>query len=275
MTQKNLFPNLSDPSIYEIFGGDRAWERLSFKKGDVLIKEGEVSEEFYYLCEGQVAVEKGKALLAHLQAGDFFGEGALLSRESRGASVTALTDGQVLKLSRSTFEDLLQNDSSASLSLLLGLTKVLNMRLQRSNERLIVLYEIAAMMAKGKMDLQALLEQIFEKLQKLGFGSDLALFTREGELVYVGSACSEKILDDLRSGAPHYAGQLRSLCGEPSIVSDQFAYFALPGVHEGALGILAMGTKAMLSEDEIRFLVVLSHQLGQVISLFHEKDLSS
>jgi len=77
-----------------------------------VIREGDEGD-YYYVIEGgrfQVGRMVGGAevVLAELKTGDAFGEEALVSEAKRNATVTALTDGHVLRLNRSHFNELLR-----------------------------------------------------------------------------------------------------------------------------------------------------------------------
>ncbi len=75
--------------------------RLSYKKGDLIIKEGDYGVSIYKILDGKVGVyreaENGEIPLATLVKGDIFGERTFLNRssETRSASVRALEDTQV------------------------------------------------------------------------------------------------------------------------------------------------------------------------------------
>jgi cAMP-dependent protein kinase regulator len=97
------------------------WERLSvadalesanFKKGDVIIKEGDEGDDFYLVIEGTCEVTKAKddgsqEVVNELKAGDYFGEIALLQGDKRHATVTASTDVRTAKLDRERFDRVL------------------------------------------------------------------------------------------------------------------------------------------------------------------------
>jgi CRP-like cAMP-binding protein len=74
---------------------------LSYKKGDLIIKEGDYGVSIYKILEGTVSVyreaEGEKILLATLGMGDIFGERTFLNRaaDTRSASVRALEDTTV------------------------------------------------------------------------------------------------------------------------------------------------------------------------------------
>lgn len=78
----------------------------AFKKGDVIIKEGDHGDSFYILYDGKVQVLRNTMAgdtiaLAILSAEQniFFGETALISKDERSATVKALTDCKTLVLS--------------------------------------------------------------------------------------------------------------------------------------------------------------------------------
>lgn len=93
------------------------WERLSvadalepvtFKEGDVIMKEGDAGDDFFILEEGECEVTAGGAVVNTLKPADYFGEIALLEPDGkRHATVTAKSDVKVAKLDRDRFERVL------------------------------------------------------------------------------------------------------------------------------------------------------------------------
>lgn len=87
---------------------------VSFAAGATVIRQGELSDEFYVIAEGRALVRKtpdggGKPkLITELGPGDYFGERALLYGEPRAASVYVPADGSELKclsVSKATFDE--------------------------------------------------------------------------------------------------------------------------------------------------------------------------
>lgn len=80
----------------------------AYKKGDVIVKEGEDAIAFYLITKGRVSVVRGgngksQTALASLTVGEFFGDMALLDSYPRSASVIASEDTECLVLSRWDF----------------------------------------------------------------------------------------------------------------------------------------------------------------------------
>ena len=82
-----------------------------YRAGTVICQEGRPGDTFFIIWRGQVkvttAVGKHQRVLAYLHDDDFFGEGALLHGRPRQATVTALTEVEVLRLSREDFMQLI------------------------------------------------------------------------------------------------------------------------------------------------------------------------
>ena len=83
---------------------------LACAAGDLLIREGEVGAEMYFVCRGQVEViDRAGKVLATRGEGDAFGELALLHHQPRSASVRALTPCDLIVLSKSDFDRVLHD----------------------------------------------------------------------------------------------------------------------------------------------------------------------
>lgn len=90
-------------------------ERMTFHKGDVIIKQGDVADRFYILSKGQVEVihenkDGSETHLATLDPGQFFGEVGIMNHSKRIATVRASDDNvEVMALDRSSFSTLLES----------------------------------------------------------------------------------------------------------------------------------------------------------------------
>jgi cGMP-dependent protein kinase len=86
---------------------------MHFRKGEVILTQGEVGETFFIISEGEVSVEVDATEVRHLQAtpavAPYFGEHALLSGDSKRTATVTVTseEAAVLALDRARFESIL------------------------------------------------------------------------------------------------------------------------------------------------------------------------
>ncbi len=97
-------------------------QRVDYKAGDVVIRQGSHGDDFYIVRSGRCRVtretpaNKQNIDLAELGAGATFGEEALLSNEARNATITMLTDGALMRLGRDDFQSLMNEPMIVSLT---------------------------------------------------------------------------------------------------------------------------------------------------------------
>jgi uncharacterized membrane protein YdbT with pleckstrin-like domain len=76
------------------------------KVGEIIIRQGDLANTFYFIIDGQVRVidtsRRPAKLWAYLQQGDFLGERALLFNEPRSATVDVVVDTQLAVFDRAT-----------------------------------------------------------------------------------------------------------------------------------------------------------------------------
>lgn len=97
----------------------------AFARGDVLIREGELSDALYILVSGQLKVftrdERGRELIYNiLQPGEFFGE-MFLDGEARSASVKAMDEAQCVVVGPTEFREFMEAYPEFAESLVLKL----------------------------------------------------------------------------------------------------------------------------------------------------------
>ena len=79
-------------------------ETLQFDAGETIMSEGDVSDDRAYLIEsGSVDIYRQDAKIATMNAGDVFGEMALITNDPRSAQVIANSPTEVLALNRDEF----------------------------------------------------------------------------------------------------------------------------------------------------------------------------
>lgn len=105
--QCTLFSPL-DPR--ELRGFLDGFQKLTFKAGEYIVREGEEGDAFYLLRRGEVEVIKdslGGKVVNRLTKGQFFGELALLTGEPRAASVRASSEVDAYRLSKEDFDKII------------------------------------------------------------------------------------------------------------------------------------------------------------------------
>lgn len=87
-----------------------------YQDGEVIVRQGEVGDCMYVIQEGQVEVVAergdGELRLNVLDAGELFGEMAVVERETRVATVRAVGATRVLTIDRKSFLRRIHEDPS-------------------------------------------------------------------------------------------------------------------------------------------------------------------
>lgn len=86
----------------------RALEEVTVPAGRVLVKEGDVGREFFFIVEGLATVRRGSRKIATLGPGDWFGELALLDRGPRSATVSSDSEMHLLVLGQREFNGVIE-----------------------------------------------------------------------------------------------------------------------------------------------------------------------
>lgn len=119
MFQSELFSRLPTANIHGLFA---LLTPLELKAGDVVFNQGDPGECYYIVQEGQCQVSRkppsgGKDVnLAVLKPGDSFGEESLITDTPRNATVSMLTDGIIMELSKDDFINLIKKPVLHSVS---------------------------------------------------------------------------------------------------------------------------------------------------------------
>ena len=116
-------PMFSACSKRELQALARQADAVQVPEGKELIREGSVGKEFFVIVGGKARVTRKGRELAKVGPGDFFGELALLDRSPRNATVTALTDLEVVVLAQREFNQALRDVPSMTKKLLVGMAR--------------------------------------------------------------------------------------------------------------------------------------------------------
>jgi len=127
LLQSEIFARMPTANIHQLFA---LLEPVEYNAGDVVVRQGDPGDDFYIIQEGRCqvtrkAAEGGKDVkLAELQNGDSFGEEALLAETTRNATVSMITEGVLMRLSKQNFIDLIKNPTLHAVSYAEGESKV-------------------------------------------------------------------------------------------------------------------------------------------------------
>lgn len=105
---------------------------IDVEADDVIINQGQEGDYYYLIAQGVAIVSRVNELskpavtLAEISIGAGFGEEALASDNKRNATVTMKTDGQLLRLKKQDFIELLKEPIISQINMQAALTKIAN-----------------------------------------------------------------------------------------------------------------------------------------------------
>lgn len=117
MLRSEIFARIPAPNIQKIFS---CMEEVPVSAGDVIVRQGSPGDYYYTIREGKCAVSYAPSpalnpvRLAELGIGDSFGEEALVANATRNATVTMLTDGRLMRLTKDDFLELIKKPALRS-----------------------------------------------------------------------------------------------------------------------------------------------------------------
>lgn len=123
------------------------FEEVPMKTGQIVVKQGAPGDYFYILKSGRCRVVQkdstttNSVAVADLEAGDGFGEEALLSNAPRNATVAAITAGSLMRLAKHDFDPLLKEPllqrvtQAEAVSLVAAGAQLLDVRLENEYKK--------------------------------------------------------------------------------------------------------------------------------------------
>jgi len=114
-------------------------ERRAFHAGDEVIRRGEVDRALYIVLDGSLETRltegrAGKGPAVPFPAGSVIGEIGFFDGKARTATVTAMSDGEMLRLSFESFRALAVSEPDLAQAMLLDLGRILAIRLRQTDE---------------------------------------------------------------------------------------------------------------------------------------------
>ena len=114
-------------------------ETRRFKIGDQVITIGDTDRSFYIIIEGKLEVLIPRGRSGQLRAtqtrdaGAVIGEQAFIDGKPRSATIRALTDGEMLRVSIEAFEVLAAHHPELAHDILFDLARILSNKLRQAN----------------------------------------------------------------------------------------------------------------------------------------------
>lgn len=145
-------------------------EEKDHADGQVVFAEGDPGDGMYFILKGHIRIEKrvqdtgtARKTLTVLDAGDHFGEMALLDQKPRSASAIASGTSKTLRLSKAAFDEMQQKNAAIGMSVLFAMIRTSSDRIRRLSTQLVVYDEVGKAIGEAP-DLQTLLDVILEQL---------------------------------------------------------------------------------------------------------------
>ncbi len=187
-----LFEGIKKESIENL---EKRLKPRSYGKGETIIHQDDDGSSMFLIISGRLKVvstiEDGKeALLDFLHDGDYFGELSLFDQESRSASVIAVEDSVLIRISRAELLGFLERHPEANLILLRSLAK----RIRGITTNLSSLAQLDVYGRIARVLLQEAVDKHGELVTPRMTQQDI------GEMVGASREMVSKILKDLRIG---------------------------------------------------------------------------
>lgn len=272
MNIKNLFIDLTDPVVFQTFGGEQAWTRVFAPKGSTVFKEGDQGQDFFFVFSGTLKVDKSikdrgetQKRIAVLTTGDFFGEGALLSNKVRAATVTAETDAVLLKLSQSSFEHLIVTDPHAAVGIILGIVKVVNARLQETNERLVLLHNVSQLVRESNGSSELALKKIVQELQAVTHYGKALVIGVDGMYKAATEGLTPDELNNIMVGFQKVLPLFSAPDASASYVDGDYLYTGVRGMDSKLSAVLVVQVSSDCLEPETRMMLTVAEQISHLV----------
>jgi CRP-like cAMP-binding protein len=112
-------------------------ELVTYEPGQVIVKEGDTSQDIMVVIAGRVRVEKaGTGTVDELRVGAMIGEIAFLDRQPRTASLVAVNEAKLLVIPAAKLQDLLRERKELAVAVYRNAAMALCQRLRAANQQI-------------------------------------------------------------------------------------------------------------------------------------------
>jgi len=130
-----LFKGLATLDIVRI---NKLVKRVSFEKGQEIVKEGTACDSIFFVKEGSVNVMRNGKKIASIGSGHPVGEVSFVDKGLRSATVIADADCSLLKMPVAALERLMKEDKDMAYKIYKSLAVTLAERLRNTNDTLLL-----------------------------------------------------------------------------------------------------------------------------------------
>src|SRR3954452_4221194 len=128
-----VFRPLNDREILRVL---QVTDVCDYQNGEIIINEGDKGEELFIVLSGHATVIRNGAELATFNAGDHFGEMALVRSQPRSATVRSAGNSELMVIRRTEFFEILRKEHQLAVKLLWQFLGVLADRLADTSREL-------------------------------------------------------------------------------------------------------------------------------------------
>ncbi len=180
-------------------------EWLSLASGDLLFREGDPGDAMYFVVSGRLKVitrlpDGTEKFVGEVGSGEIVGEFALLTGENRNATVYAVRDSNLARLTTAVFKQLLAQYPQAVMQIMQIIIKR-SQAMTRSAAFATTNRALSFVLVPADAVEAALMHQIAQKLHKIlsHFGATLYLDSQQFDERYGKAGAAQTTLDDVTS----------------------------------------------------------------------------
>ena len=141
LNKSELFSHVKDDSLELI---SRHFKKATFNAGEIICREGDDGDSMFVIYSGKVSVLRdmgwGERELGRMQSPEIFGEMALITEETRSATVKALEKTECLQLDNKSFDTLLDQDLSFAQQVAKFMTRRCSALTRKTSDELLSAY---------------------------------------------------------------------------------------------------------------------------------------
>lgn len=139
-----VFEDFSDKEVITI---SKFSEKKYYQRDEVIFKEKSKDTSLCVVLKGKLEViahtsDNKQISLSEIEEGEVFGELSFLDGKARSATIIAMTDVELLEITRKSFEELRVEYPSIASKLIIDLARVVSMRLRRADDFIVGILQL-------------------------------------------------------------------------------------------------------------------------------------